>query len=250
MKFLCSHCDRLLPLETFRLEGAALVVTCATCGGESRVEPAAALAAAPTGAASAAVATTPEPARAPPKLSLASVAGASNVVVLRTASHDAVQRAAEAAAAPFAIPEGLCPKCLARKGAAASCPHCGVTYDVFEEATVLPPKFLRDEWVTLLGDWGNETLHAQFRRKAQQVDSLPAVGRLYRLRQAHFPEDPLAAEALTDILRLASVPMALPRSDDATPQWKKVLLVALGLATLGMLGVMLRTLFTMGAPPP
>jgi hypothetical protein len=241
VKFLCSHCDRLLPVETFRLEGTTLVVTCPKCASESRVEPAgAAPKAAPL----------PEPARAPPRLSLASVEGSSNVVVLRTASHDAVQRASSARANPFAIPDGLCPKCLARKGDAPTCAHCGVTFEVFEEATVLPPKFLRDEWLELLGDWGNEQRHTQFRRKAQQVDALPAVGRLYRLRQAHFAEDPLAAEALTDILRLASVPMALPRTEDEGGfPLKNVVLGGLAILTLGLLVVILKMLFSMSPTP-
>ena len=240
VKFLCSHCDRLLPLDTFRLEGATLVVTCPKCATESRVEP---------GDASAEPEPEPEPARAPPRLSLASVQGSSNVVVLRTASHDAVQRASAAVSSPFAIPEGLCPKCLARKSTGATCAHCGVTFAVFEEATVLPPKFLRDEWVELLGDWGNEQRHTQFRRKAQQVDALPAVGRLYRLRQSHFAEDPLAAEALTEILRLASMPMAIPRGqEEGGFPLKNVLFGGLAILTLGLLVVIMKMLFTMSTP--
>lgn len=247
MKFLCPQCDRLLPLERFKLDGAALLVTCSKCNAETRVEPGS------TGYA----ATTPTPApsapefRAPPRVTLASEAGASNVVVLRTASHEAVSRAAQAVDSPFHIPEGVCPKCLARRADTDACPHCGILFELFDESTVLPPKFLRDEWVKLLGDWGNEAKHVQFRRKAQQADVLPSVGRLYRLRQSHFPEDPLAAEALTDILRLAAVQLGLPRGDDegGNSTRRNVQLGAVVLVGLLLLWLISRVLFP-SAPTP
>lgn len=241
MKVLCPHCERLLELAQFRIDGTALVVTCAKCGVETRVQPGA--------PSSAAVVTEPasQPPRPsvapPPRVSLASTGGASNVVVLRTASHDAVARAAAAAENPFAIPEGLCPKCVARKREGSSdCPHCGVRFDIFEEATALPPKFLREEWVALLQDWGNEQKHQELRRKAQQLDALAMVGRLYRLRQANFPEDPYAAEALTDILRLAAVPMGIPRSDDSAEQRRKVVTIAVGVVGLFLLVLLIAVL--------
>ncbi|MBL8915354.1 MAG: hypothetical protein JNM17_31915 [Archangium sp.] len=243
MKVLCPHCERLLELEQFRLDGSSLIVTCAKCGQETRVTP---------GAAAPVVAMTPNPipapqvpeVRAPPRVSLASVSGASNVVVLRTASHDAVARAAAAAESPFAIPEGLCPKCVARKReGSVECPHCGVRFEIFEEATALPPKLLRDEWVALLQDWGNDSKHQQLRRKAQQLDALATVGRLYRLRQANFPEDPFAAEALTDILRLAAVPMGIPRSDElGADQRRKVITIAVGVMALFLLVILISVL--------
>ena len=37
MKFLCPECERLISLEQFRFDGAALVVTCQKCGVEARV---------------------------------------------------------------------------------------------------------------------------------------------------------------------------------------------------------------------
>ncbi|MFZ5445806.1 MAG: hypothetical protein ACOZQL_37790 [Myxococcota bacterium] len=223
MKVLCPSCERLITLEQFRLDGAALVVTCQACSAQTRVEPMAPLAAAEPVMAPAPRTSAP----ALPKVSLAST-GASNVVVLRTAGHEAVQKAARAAdEGPWTIPDGACPKCVARRrDGVEACPSCGIRYESFDEATVLPPKWLRDEWVALLRDWGNEALHAQLRRKAQQVDALAAVGRLYRLRQAAVPEDPAAAEALADIVRLASVPMGLPRrEEDLVERRRKALFV-------------------------
>jgi len=239
VKVLCPECERLISLERFRLDGAALVVTCGKCGAESRVEPAV--------VATAAAAPVPSPSSPPrgpapvPRVSLASTAGGSNVVVLRTAGHEAVQKAAASAdGAPFAIPDGVCPKCIARRSSAPECPHCGIRFENFDEATVLPVKWLRDEWVELLRDWGNEAKHALLRRKAQQVDALAAVARLYRLRQSAVPEDPVAAEGLNDILRLAAVPIGLPRpQEDLSERRRAMVLGSIVLLVAIALGVVL-----------
>jgi hypothetical protein len=239
VKVLCPACERLITLERFQLDGDVLVVTCSKCGEASRVENAPSVdTPAPLSA--------PVPRAPPPRVSLASTTGGSNVVVLRTSSHEAVQKAAMAAdTGPFEIPEGVCPKCIARKSSAPECPHCGIRFETFDEAAVLPAKWLREAWVDLLRDWSNEGKHALLRRKAQQVDALAAVARLYRLRQAAVPEDPVAAEGLSDIVRLAAVPIGLPReANDLTEQRRSVMVGAL--ITLGVIvamGIMLRVFF-------
>lgn len=216
VKFLCPECERLINLEQFRLEGAALVVTCQKCGVDARVEP---------------VAGTSSSQRvSAPRVALASTAGGSNVVVLRTVAQEAVKKAALAAdEAPFAIPPDVCPRCIARRAATPECPHCGIRFEVFDEATVLPPKWLREAWVELLRAWGDEALHTTFRRKAQQADALANVGRLYRLRQAAVPDDPVVAEGLADIIRQASVPIVAPRGDEFGSQRGKVIAVVVAL---------------------
>ncbi len=159
---------------------------------------------------------------ASPRVSLASLDGASNVVVLRTASHEAVRKAALAAdGAPFAVPDSLCPRCASPRAAADACPQCGVRFEGFDDALALPPRWLRDEWVALLRDWGNDAHHVQLRRKAQQLDALAEVGRLYRLRLAAAPDDPIAAEGRQDVLRLAAVAMTLTPGDDGVAQRKR-----------------------------
>ena len=201
VKVLCPHCDRLIALEVFRVEGASLIINCAKCGAESRVESAP--------AAVNQVATHGRAASLPPRVSLASTEGSSNVVVLRTAGHEATQKAARAAdEGPFTIPDDACPKCIGLRAPTPSCPYCGILFDTFDEATVLPPKWLREDWVEVLRDWGNELKHGQLRRKAQQTDDLATLGRLYRLRQAVVPEDPVAAEGRAEVLRLATVAMS------------------------------------------
>lgn len=227
VKVLCPECERLITLEQFRLDGDALVVTCPKCGAESRAQPNAAEPA-PTHA--------PSRVLQPPRVTLASTTGGSNVVVLRTAGHEAVQKAALAAdAGPFAIPDDTCPKCVSRRSSAPECPHCGIRFESFDEASVLPPKWLREEWVELLRDWGNETRHSALRRRAQQVDALAAVGRLYRLRQSAVPEDPTAAEGLADILRLAAVPIGLPRSADDLAERRRTAVIGGAVTLVGVL---------------
>lgn len=204
VKILCPSCERLLPFTTFRVDGSTLVVTCSGCGVESRVDGAPQPFVSPS-----------RPVSQPPRVSLASTEGGSNVVVLRTAGHDAVTKAATAAdAAPFAVPDNVCPRCIAPKANAPECPHCGINFERYEESMTAPPRWLRDDWVSLLRDWGNEAKHATLRRKAQQLDALAAVGRLYRLRLAFVPEDPFALEGRADILRLAAVSISLTRVAD------------------------------------
>ena len=241
VKVLCPQCDRLITLEVFRVEGPTLIIACTKCGAESRVESAPALTQ---------VAMQGRASSLPPRVSLASSEGSSNVVVLRTAGHEATQKAARAAdEGPFVIPEGVCPRCIAARASTPSCPHCGILFESFDEATVLPPKWLRDEWIDLLRDWGNEQKHTQLRRKAQQTDGLAAVGRLYRLRQASVPEDPVAAEGRADVLRLAAVAISFrpPSSDEDLEQRKRkavlwsvafVVIVILGLGLVQLLRVM------------
>lgn len=216
VKVLCTQCERLISLEVFRVDGPALIITCTRCGAESRVERVAEAASQVSGA------------RAP-RVSLASTEGGSNVVVLRTAGHEAVQKAARAAEeAPFAVPEGVCPKCISPRSAAPSCPHCGILFESFDESTVLLPKWLREEWVAVLRDWGNEPRHSQLRRKAQQGEALAALGRLYRLRQTFVPEDPVAEAGRADVLRLAAVAISFrPGDEDHIERRKRVVLVSI-----------------------
>lgn len=249
MKVLCPHCERLITLEQFRFEGALLIVACAKCGAESRVENVPAAAAqeqqqqAQGGQSGGSTARAPS---LPPRVSLASTEGGSNVVVLRTAGHEAVQKAARAAEeAPFTVPAGVCPKCIAPRAVSESCPHCGILFQGFDETELLPPKWLREEWTELLRDWGNEPLHQQLRRKAQQADALAAVGRLYRMRQSAVPEDPVAEDGRVDVLRLAAVPISFRPSQDAEIERRKrtaliaILSVVAFVAALVLLRLML-----------
>lgn len=222
MKVLCPHCERLIALEQFRVQGSSLIITCTRCGEETQLEPQEA-AALPLAADRTPAPRPSAPGAHPPRVSLTSSAGASNVVQLRTASTEAIAKAAAAAAAdPFAVPPGVCPKCVSPRAAESStCPRCGVTFDSFREDDVLPPQWLRKEWVELLRNWGDAELHAAVRRKAQQSEALAAVGRLYRLREAVVPEDPASHEGRADVLRLASVPITFRASNEGEVERRK-----------------------------
>lgn len=275
MKVLCPQCERLAELGRFRVDAGQLYVTCARCGAEMAAgasapetvsEPVEASRPAPvasspppaplappasTGdeaAATARVASAPSrPPSQPPRVSLASSPTASNVVMLRTASVEAVERAAQSAdASPFEVPEGHCPKCLARRDGSPSCPQCGVQFLYFQEAHVAPPVWLKQAWVELLRDWGNDAQHDRLRARAQQEDALTALGRLYRLRLAVEPNDPIAEKGRGEVLRLAAAPMTYrPSAETAgTSRAKTVLVVVVVAFCLAAIGFLFRIILT------
>jgi hypothetical protein len=233
VKALCPACERFITLDTFRMEERALIVTCTRCGVQTRVDPSSEPLPTPS---------PPSAARATPRVSLAS-SGATNVVVLRTSSREAIEKAAESVQEPFHIPPGVCPRCITRKTEAASCPQCGIFYANFDPRTVLPDEWLRGEWVELLRDWGNEAKHSALRRQAQQGDALAAIGRLYRLRQAAVPEDPIATEGLKDVLRLAAVPIGVPREREDVSRRRTNAVLATVLVVGGGLVVLILQIF-------
>jgi hypothetical protein len=209
VKFLCPACERLLDLERFSLEGAALVVTCQRCGAASRA-----------GAewATPAPVPAPPPSSPGPRVSLVSSPHASNVVTLKAMTSDAVQRAALAAEAPLEVPAGLCPKCLAARGTGRTCAACGLAYDGFRPAMVEPPGWLRTGWVELLRDWGNDARHERLRSEASARGTLPELGRLYRLRLASVADDPWATAGREEVLRLAQAAVSANLSGGPPPE--------------------------------
>ena len=190
MKFLCTRCERLVELLDFKLEGLSLVLTCPSCGGYSRAGGAATI----TGER--------------PAMQLKSIPGTSNVVALRSPGSEAIAAAAEASGtAPFGVPAGRCPKCLApRQSNASTCAQCGLTFSQFDPSQVTPTGWLERAWIELLADWGNEPLHTQLRVRALAEQDLATVGRLYRLRLVAHAEDPFAQRGRDEVLRLALVP--------------------------------------------
>src|SRR5207302_4741833 len=74
MKFLCGSCERLVPVEVFRVAGAAVVLTCPRCGVENR-------------------------------------SGADGASPAQASTARAAQSAQSAD--PFAAPPDRCPKCIA-----------------------------------------------------------------------------------------------------------------------------------------
>lgn len=205
MKFLCPHCERLVELRDFKVDGAVLTLFCTACQTSSRAT------ASSTGAVIGAPAERPT-------LQLTSFPGLSNVVALRTPGAEAVQAAAEAArTAPFATPDTCCPKCISpRSPGATGCPSCGLTFNHFDPSQIEPPTWMKTAWVSLLGEWDDEEQHLVLRKKAMREQSLAALGRLYRLRLAARPEDPIAQRGRDEVLRLVLIPSVTPPNPQKT----------------------------------
>ncbi len=230
MKFLCTRCERLVELLDFKLEAASLVLTCPSCGGHSRAGSPASI----TGER--------------PALQLKSIPGTSNVVALRSPGSDAVAAAAEASAtAPFGVPAGRCPKCIApRPSNASTCTQCGLTFSAFDPSQVAPTGWLERAWIDLLADWGNEPLHAKLRVRALAEQDLATVGRLYRLRLVAHAEDPFAQRGRDEVLRLALVPTKAPTPNVLTEKidskWKYAWVGLVLIVCLVLLGLMARAM--------
>lgn len=229
MKYLCDACERLVEARVFRLEAGALVLACPTCGQESRTGPAPAL-----------------PAE-PPRPQLASTQAGSNVVELRATNQGSIERARTIAAeAPFAVPEGRCPKCVSpRPPGDKSCKSCGADFSLLSPDMLMPSQWLQDGWVSLLGRWGELDQHDALVVAALGKGELPALGRLYRLYLARVPDDPLARRGREEVVRRASVPgltTAAPEKKDQQPAWLVGLVAAMGLAVLVMVFLLIRAL--------
>ena len=172
-------------------------------------------------------------------IALESSANASNVVSLRTASTEAIERAVKASRGdPFETPAGLCPKCVSKRAPDdAACPFCGLNFEGYDPKTLRPPEWLIEPWRELLLTWGNEAEHAHVRTLALQQNGLPELGRLYRLRLADFAEDPFAARARDELLRQATQAVSYKApdlEDDRTPPWKYVMAVLMLIGAFGL----------------
>ncbi len=227
----------MVELERFRLEGAALLVTCGKCGVETRV--------APTGTAPTPSSTMAQPFREAP-LTLVSQPGASNVVTVRSAASDAVA-SAQATQQPFAVPDGVCPKCISPRSPGPACSSCGLVFAQLGPHGVEVPTWLQTLWVDLLRDWGSEAKHDQTRRFASQRGALAELGRLYRLALVRTPNDPFAENGRVEIVRMAAMAVSLRPAIDvaaaAGPSRVKVALTAVLLVvTLVTMGYLLTLL--------
>ncbi len=248
MKFLCAHCERLLDLTVFRVDGEALVVICPRCGQENRSGPA------PEAAVAPGVGAVPQPRFAssgaapavplPKPVTLTSSPQASNVVMLRTPHVEAVEKAAQALEGnPFAAPGGFCPKCLAvRPPSHESCAQCGLIFKQLAPATLEVSDWLGEAWRALLLDWGSEGAHDLLRLRCARENELVPLARLYRIRLAAMPDDPYAQRGRDEVLRLASAPVSFltSRAEPSRPSTRRwVVGVAVAFCLLALAGLAL-----------
>lgn len=215
MKAVCPSCERLIDVKAVKVVGSDAFVGCPKCGVESSLpittDSLPPLAETPKAAPPMPMSSRKTP--GPRALVLASSAEASNVVMLRAPTAAAVESARTFADAdPFQVPEGYCPKCISKRAGSAACPTCGLSFDRVDVGALQPPADLAAMWKELLREWGDDGRHAAVRRLASEREQLPDLARLYRLRLAAMPEDPIAQRGRDDVFTLASSVM-LPRGD-------------------------------------
>lgn len=207
MKAVCPSCERFIEVSAVKVVGNTAFIGCSKCGLESALpvttEALPALAETPRAAPPLPMSSRKTP--GPRALVLASSAEASNVVMLRAPAAAAIDAArALADQNPFVVPAGLCPKCISKRHpTAAACPTCGLDFSSAGADIELSSE-LSTSWRELLRSWGDEGRHADLRQWALSNGELPALARLYRLRLAQMPEDPLAQRGRDEVVAAAS----------------------------------------------
>ncbi|WP_434384296.1 hypothetical protein [Melittangium boletus] len=170
---------------------------------------------------------TPEPERAP---------GPNLRVVRDSGSAPTVAPAAAAGPEdPFMPPAGFCPKCIGtRKEGSAVCPHCGLDFSRFKPDELRPSPLVASTWLGVVELWETRSAHDKVLALASERGELPALGRLYRIRLARHPEDPIAQRGREEVVRLASAGSLLIPS--APPDKRmKMRMAGLGVAFLVLL---------------
>lgn len=217
MKFQCEACERLIPLESFRVEAAVLVVMCQRCGAESRAQAAsrasgdaahASLAASSEGVSSAQVLMSG--AAGPAHVTVDAAGGApperASVAPLRMVRGTAPHVAPSDDETLFTPPEGHCPKCVsARRPTAVSCSQCGLVYANFVAEEHTPSVELRAAWRELVARWEEWAEHERFLSLSMGRGELASAGRLYRVRLARVPDDGMAQRAREEVVRRATL---------------------------------------------
>jgi hypothetical protein len=167
------------------------------------------------------------------------------VVSLRTPTVEAIARAASSAQEkPFDVPAGYCPKCITKRTPQAlACPSCGLTFSTATADSFEPSDWLKEQWLKLLGAWGDDKQHEALRVQAMNHDELAPLGRLYRLRLADHPTDPYAVRGRDEVLRLAVLPHTTARQlagPKKPPLWNYLALSGVIIASLAVLFYLVR----------
>ncbi|NVJ25353.1 hypothetical protein HUW62_29425 [Myxococcus sp. AM011] len=198
MKFQCEACERLIPLESFRMEGGGLVVQCQRCGAESRARASSQVVLSNEGSGSSQSASSEDasspslPARASSP-ALRVVRGATVPVTLDDESL-------------FTPPPGHCPKCVSsRREVDTSCAQCGLVYANFLAEEHQPSEDLRGAWRSLAERWEEWEAHDRLLTLAMGRGELASAGRLYRVRLARAPDDAVAHRAREEVVRRATL---------------------------------------------
>jgi hypothetical protein len=100
-----------------------------------------------------------------------------------------------------------------RKDGAVVCPYCGLEYARFRGEDFRPSHAVASTWQGVLELWGSKSAHDKVLALASERGELAMLGRLYRIRQAWFPEDEVARRGREEVLRLASAGSGLLPSE-------------------------------------
>ncbi|NMO16771.1 hypothetical protein HPC49_06155 [Pyxidicoccus fallax] len=250
MKFQCEACERLVPLEVFRVEAGVLVVKCDRCGAESRARASASASSVVMGGGAA----SPPPREGPvPGSAPASAPPAEPVPPappVARASSPALRVVRTGAGKPpggpladeelFEVPAGFCPKCVSqRREGLESCSQCGLVYVNFIADEHRPSGTLATAWRSLAEHWEDEAAHDRLLTLAMSRGELATVGRLYRLRLAREPDDVMARRGRDEVVRLATLAVQIPAEQTAaSPKPKRLKAVVIGVSLLVVLVLM------------
>ena len=111
----------------------------------------------------------------------------------------------------------------------------------------MPTVWLEGSYKELLLDWQNDGRHEQLARAAQLRGELSNLGRLYRIRLAWFPNDPIAERGRDRVVRLATMAPLSDAYPSSGPTISRSIRVSVGIALLAMislLGILLARLLS------
>ncbi len=227
VKYVCEACERLVPPAEFRIEDGLLVLKCPRCDVETR------------GAAE----HSPSERSATLRISLPTSLVEEAQAALETSrpmptlrvvpgGPSAPVQDARPPEDPFRPPPGHCPKCIARRGEGArQCAFCGLDYELYQPEELEPSETLATAWRGVWESWERPETHDKVLALAAEKGELAALGRLYRIRLAHLPEDAMAHRGRDEVLRLASAG-SLMLSTPPPDKGVKVKMAGLGLLFL------------------
>ena len=157
-----------------------------------------------------------EPVQPSAGLEFVSSPEASNVVSLSHPHARAIEQAkVSGAQGGIRVPEDRCPKCIEPRRGRPICSRCGLSFESVSADVFEPPRWLAEAWLELLQHWGEEERHRALLGTAMASGDLGGLGRLYRIRLAEMPHDPIAASRLEEVIGAAAAPL------DVTPHQEK-----------------------------
>jgi hypothetical protein len=185
VKFLCPHCDRLSELLQFEVKETMLVVTCSSCKQSTTTRK-----------------------NAPQSEAAPIPASETPVLSPETLRLDELREP----------PKDCCAKCISpRVSPIGACAVCGLDESLGPYQPETAPWF-EAAVETLAREWPDEKAHVQFLELATAHEALPWAARLYRIRAAHAPSDPLCQTAQESIVKRASTVLTLPSAPNEIAQ--------------------------------